>query len=152
MNQLPDEHKLKLPVAYVDIRFSVHATEDPEKIKKAAHSLFPADHITEVTFMEKVLRGYYGNRIVLFKTRIKDEEMIKAFVKKLSICLSEQDKERIFRESNLFVERGNLYLRLDKQAALEGKLELRKDDPIHIRIHFKKKKIIEICRELGIMP
>jgi len=132
LNQLPDEHKLKLPVAYVDIRFSVHATEDPEKIKKAAHSLFPADHITEVTFMEKVLRGYYGNRIVLFK--------------------SEQDKERIFRESNLFVERGNLYLRLDKQAALEGKLELRKDDPIHIRIHFKKKKIIEICRELGIMP
>jgi len=152
LNQLPDEHKLKLPIAYVDIRFSVHATEDPEKVKKAAYSLFPADYITEVTFMEKVLRGYYGNRIVLFKTRIKKGEMIKAFVKKLSICLGEQDKERIFRESNLFVESGNLYLRLDKQAALEGKLELRKDDPIHIRIHFKKKEIIEICRELGIMP
>lgn len=146
---------MKLPIAYIDIRFSVHATEDSEKVKKAVHNLFPANRIEEVTFKKDALKGYYGNPIILFETRVKDGEIIKAFVEKLATCLSELDKETMLRESDMFVEKSNLYLRLDKQAAFEDEFKLHKADPIHIRIHFRKKKkksIIEICRELGLMP
>lgn len=143
---------MKLPVAYIDIRFSVHATEDLEKVKKAVYNLFPGDCVKEVTFKKNVLKGHYGNPIILFETRIKDLEMIRAFFEKLSTNLSKLDKETIFKKSNLFVEKSNLYLRLDKQSALSGEFKLCKADPIHIRVHFKKMRIVEICRELGLWP
>jgi RNA binding exosome subunit len=146
---------LKLPTAYIDIRFSSHATEDPEKVKKAVYNLFPADRIEEVTFKKGIIKGHYGNPIILFETRIKDKEMIKAFIEKLSAKLSHLDKEKMSRESNLFIEKSNLYLRLDKQASFEDELKLCSTDPIHIRIHFKRrhgKSIVDTCRELGLMP
>ena len=65
------------------------------------------------------------------------------------------DKETVLKESDLFIEKSNVYLRLDKQAALEDEFKLQKTDPIHIRIHFTKrdgKNILEICRELGLTP
>jgi len=146
---------LKLPIAYIDIRLSAHATEDLEKIKKAVHNLFPVDRIEEITFKKGVIKGHYGNPITLFEVRIKDKEVIMSIVEKLSTSLSELDKETMFREANLFVEKSNLYLRLDKQAAFENQIRLHKADPIHIRIHFKRKdnrSIVELCREIGLMP
>lgn len=130
----------------------MHATEDPEKVKKAVYNLFPANHIDAVIFKKDILKGHYGNPIIVFRTRIKDGEVIEAFVEKLFTRLSDLDKETIVRELNLFVEKNNLYLRLDKQAAFEDTFKLCRDDPIRIRIHFKRKDIVETCRELGLMP
>jgi RNA binding exosome subunit len=141
---------LKLPIAYIDIRFSAHATEDPGKVQKAAHNLFPQDRLEKVIFKKGILKGHYGNPITLFEARIKDEEMIKAFVEKLSSSLSELDKIAISEISSLSADKNNLYLRLDKQAALEDQFKLCTADPIHVRIHFKKKGVAEICREIGL--
>jgi len=137
----------------VDIRLSIHATEDLEKAKKAVYKLLPEDRIEEIPFKTEALKGHYGNPIVLFETRVKDEGVIRAFMEKLSQNLDEQDKHRILTEPDIFLEKNNLYIRLDKQTALEDKFRLRKDDPIHIRIHFKnkdKERIMEFCRELGL--
>lgn len=144
---------MKAPIAYIDIRTSAHATEDLEKVKKAVYNLFPEDCIDELTFKKTVTKGHYGNPITLFEARIKDKRLIGAFVGKISTNVSKLDRETIIRGSNLFVERSNLYLRLDKQAAFEGQFKLQKADPIHIRIHFTKrdeKRIMEICQELGL--
>ncbi|UCE96019.1 MAG: hypothetical protein JSV51_10075 [Candidatus Bathyarchaeota archaeon] len=143
-----------MPIAYINIRLSVHATEDREKVKKAIHNLLPEDHVEDVELKQTNLKGYYNNPIVLFETRIKDAGFIRAFIEKLSRSLSEIDKEEVYAESKLFVDKKNLYLRLDKQAAFKGEFKLKKADPIHIRIHFSKKgesTIIRICRELGLM-
>ena len=137
----------------MDIRLSIHATEDLEKAKKAVYKLLPEDRIEEIPFKTEALKGHYGNPIVLFETRVKDEGVIRAFMEKLSQNLDEQDKHRILTEPDIFLEKNNLYIRLDKQTALEDKFRLRKDDPIHIRIHFKnkdKERIMEFCRELGL--
>lgn len=146
---------MKSPVAYVDVRFSSHATEDPEKVKKAAYNLFPLERVDEVIFREDVIKGHHGNPIILFEARIKDDALTGAFVEKLSVSLSELDKETMLRESDLYIEKSNLYLRLDKQALFGGEFKLGKSDPVHIRVHFKKKderSVVEICRELGLMP
>lgn len=135
----------------MDIRLSIHATEDLEKAKKAVYKLLPEDRIEEIAFKTEALKGHYGNPIILFETRVKDEGIIRAFMEKLSQSLDEQDKHRILTEPDIFLEKNNFYIRLDKQAALEDKFRLRRDDPVHIRIHFKnkdKERILEFCREL----
>ncbi|MFP3985719.1 MAG: RNA-binding domain-containing protein [Candidatus Bathyarchaeia archaeon] len=145
---------MKLPVAYIDIRFSAHATEDVEKVKKALCSMFPQDLAEEISFKEGVVKGHYGNPITLFEARIKDQNLLKAFVEKLAVGLNGLDKETLLKEWKLFVEKSNLYLRLDKQAAFEGEFRLHQADPIHIRVHFTKKyeeNLMEVCRELGLV-
>ncbi|UCE43947.1 MAG: hypothetical protein JSV57_00120 [Candidatus Bathyarchaeota archaeon] len=140
-------------VAYVDVRFSMHATEDPDKVIKAVHQVLPADYIDDIIFEKKTLRGHYGNPITLSKTRIKKKEIAKALTDHLLSSLNEQDKERLFSEIDLHVEKGSLYLRLDKQAAFQGEIRLCTADPIRVRVRFRKRRaedILRICREIGL--
>lgn len=143
-----------MPVAYVDVRFCAHATEDVEKVVKAVQNTLPSDHIEDITFNRSNLEGHYGNPITFFETRIKDKETVRALLENLSSNLSSLDKEELGRTIHRCVEKGSLYIRLDKQAALQGKIKLVTSDPIRIRIRFRKSKIedvIEICREIGMI-
>jgi len=138
----------------VDIRFCAHATEDLDKVMEAFHNILPSDNIEEVSFKRSGLEGHYGNPITFFETRIKDKETIRALVENLSANLSSLHKEELGREIHRYVEKGSLYIRLDKQAALQGKIKLVTSDPIRIRIRFKKSKIedvIKICRKIGMI-
>ena len=144
----------KVPVAYVDIRLCAHATEDMKKVIMAVQNVLSSDHSEEVTFSRSKLEGHYGNPITFFETRIKNKETIKALVENLSTNLAFLDKEELAKEIDKHVERGSLYLRLDKQAALKNKIKLVTSDPIRIRIRFRKSKIediIEVCRESGMI-
>ena len=144
----------QLPVAYVDIRFFAHATEDLDKVVEAVHNVLPSDQLEEISFKRSNLQGHYGNPITLFEAKIKDKETIRALVENLSSHLSALDKEELDREICRYVEKGSLYLRLNKQAALQGKINLVTADPIRIRIRFRKSKIediIEICRGIGML-
>jgi RNA binding exosome subunit len=145
----------QLPIAYVDIRFCAHATEDPDKVMKAVYNIFPSDKTEEITFNRSSLEGHYGNPITFFETRIKDKETVRALVENLSVNLGSLDKEELSRELHRCVENGSLYIRLDKQAAFQGKIKLVTSDPIRIRIRFRKNKledVTEICREIGMLP
>jgi len=139
-------------VAYIDVRFSVHATEDLDKVINAVQQLLPADQVEDIAFKKKTLRGHYGNPITLFDTRIKKKKVVEALVEHLFSNLNEQDKVSLLREIDQHVEEGSLYIRLDKQAAFQGEIRLCAADPIRVRIRFRKKKIediVKICRELG---
>ncbi len=144
----------QIPIAYVDIRFFVHATENPKKVVEAVRRLLPANHIDEIIFERSNLKGHYGNPITVFEIRIKKREIVKAVVETLSSGLGELDKKALLREIGSHVEKGSLYVRLDKQAALQGEFKLCSADPVRVRIRFKKKKledIIKNCRELGLV-
>ena len=144
----------QLPIAYVDIRFCVHATEDLDKVLKAAYTLFPEEQTEEVTFTKNECEGHYGNAITFFETRIKGKKIIKALVENLSAKLGVFDKDQLGKEIDRCTEKGSLYLRLNKQAAFEGKIKLASSDPIRIRIRFRKSKledIIEVCKEIGML-
>ena len=144
----------QIPIAYIGIRFFAHATEDVDKVVEAVQHVLPSDHMEDIAFNKSNLRGHYGNPITLFEAKIKNKETIRALVDNLSSHLSELDKETLSREIHLHVEKGSLYVRLDKQAALQGKLKLCTSDPIRIRIRFRKRKIEDIvktCQELGML-
>ena len=145
----------QVPIAYIDIRFFAHATEDLNRVVKAVETILPTDYLDSIVFKRKNLRGHYGNPITLFEARIKRREMVKAFVESLSAGLSGLDKETLLSEIGLHVEKGSLYIRLDKQAALQGEFKLCTADPIRVRVRFRKEKpedIVEVCREMGILP
>jgi len=82
----------QLPVAYVDIRFCAHATEDVDKVVMAVQNVLPSDHVEDVTFNRSNLEGHYGNPITFFDARIKDKETVRALVEKISSNLSSLDR------------------------------------------------------------
>jgi len=139
-------------IAYIDVRISVHATEDLDKVIKALHHILPAEYLDEIVLKKNTLRGHYGNPITLFETRIKKKETFNALLENIFANLTEGDRESLLSEINLHVEEGSLYIRLDKQAAFQGEMKLCTADPIRVRIRFRKKRIediVNICRELG---
>jgi len=144
----------QLPIAYVDVRFCAHATEDLDKVIEAVQNVLPSDHIEDITFQRSNLEGHYGNPITFFDTRIKNKKAVKALVENISANLSSLEKEELGRTINRCVEKGSLFIRLDKQAAFRGKTRFATSDPIRIRIRFRKNKtedVIQICREIGMI-
>ena len=144
-----------MPIAYMDIRFFAHATEDENKVVEAVQHILPANHLDEIIFKRSNLRGHHGNPITLFEIRINKKELMEATLANIASGLGELDKETLLQEINLHTEKGNLYVRLDKQAAFQGNVKLCTADPIRLRVRFKKTKIediIEACRQIGMVP
>jgi len=142
-------------VTSIEISLFAHATEDPEKVKRAFRNILPSDRVEEVTLRKKVLKGEYGNQIIYYRAKITKPEIIEAFLRKIGHNLPQQEKERLDFEFKRRLEKGSLYLRLDKQEAYMGKYRLCNADPIHLRIRFKTSKIDDvrrICKELGMLP
>jgi len=145
----------KAPVGYVDLRVFAHATEDPERVLVAVHSLLPSESVDSVVFKRSSLTGHHGNPIVLFEARVKERKLVQAVFAKLCSGLALIDKEVLAEEIARHLDRGNLYLRLDKQSAFLGDLRLGSVDPVHVRVHFKRHgtdEVVGVCREFGLLP
>jgi len=144
-----------IPIACVDLSFFAHATEDENKVIEAVRKLLPALQFDNLVFKKSSLRGHHNNPITLFEAKIKEKETVKMIVDNLAFGLNLLDKEKLLREVELHVEKGNLYLRFDKQKAFQGQFKLDVSDPIRFRLRFKKsglEDIIQICREIGLLP
>lgn len=145
----------KTSVTHIEIRVFAHATEDEDKVLTAVRNTLPPRISENITFKRSSLTGHHGNPIVLFEAKIRDKEEAKAFLQKLASSLSSLDKEVLANEIEQHVEKGCLYLRLDKQSAYLNEIRLCTTDPIHFRIHFKRanlKEIVAFCREIGLIP
>jgi RNA binding exosome subunit len=137
------------------VRAFAHATEDIDTVISAVRNILPPRIVDAVVFKKTNLSGHHGNPITLIETRIKDKDGTQEFFGNLSSGLGSSDKRVLCDEVEQHVERGNLYVRLDKQSACLGELKLSSTDPIHLRIHFKKhvsSEIIDICRQTGLLP
>lgn len=144
-----------MPIAYVDVSFFAHATEDEAKAIEATRNLLPTSQLENIVFNRSNLRGHHGNPITLFETKIKEKDIVKAVAENLSSNLGALDKETLLREINLHVEKGSLYLRFDKQAAYLGTFKLGVADPLRVRLRFNKNQledVVQICKEIGMLP
>jgi len=144
----------KSPIGYIDIRVLAHATEDTDKVLLAVHNTLPSELKEDVVFKETRLTGYYKNPITLYQTRLIDKQTLIPTLKYLSSKVNSLDKENLTNHINIHLDKGNLYLRFDKQLAYNNMLKFSTKDPIHIKIHFKNKtskEIIALCEELGLL-
>jgi RNA binding exosome subunit len=146
---------IKPPIAYIDLRVFAHATEDPDKVQTAVRNLLPTELSETLVFEIQSCTGHHGNPIVLFTSKLTDKKLLPKALEKIGKDLAALDKEELDRNIKLHIEKGNMYLRFDKQSAFLGSLKLTQNDPIHLKIHFKNKtaqEIMEISNQTGLLP
>lgn len=139
----------------VDISCFAHATEDEGKVLDAVKHVLPLAFVESVSFAKTKAQGHHGNLITVFETRIKDKETARAVVDNIAANLTPLDKETLLNEVEKHVEKGNFFVRLDKQAAFQGALRLAVVDPIRVRLRLRKNRfedVVEVCREIGMLP
>jgi RNA binding exosome subunit len=144
----------KLPIGYITVRVFAHATEDSEKVLAAVRNTLPKELAESAVFKQTSLSGHHGNLIVLFEAEFADRKVLLAALEKFGGGLTALDKLTLSSEINLHLEKGNLFLRFDKQRAFLGQLRFSLNDPIHYKIHFRNRQveeIIEICRQAGLL-
>jgi RNA binding exosome subunit len=122
---------------------------------EAVQRILPEEHLDEIKFKRRKLKGHYGNPIRVIETKIKKKEILSKILEKLSEKLNEIDKDLLGREIDRYIHKGSFFLRLDKQAAFQNEIRIQSADPIHLRIRFRKdrtKDIYKICKEMGLVP
>jgi RNA binding exosome subunit len=145
----------KPPIGYVNIRVFAHATEDPDRVMSAVRNTLPEELGKSAVFTKTGLTGHHGNPIMLIEVELSDRQTLMGVLEKIGNSLASLDKETLSQEISLHLERGNLYLRFDKQQAFLGELRFTSNDPIHFKVHFRNKtfdEIVEICRSAGLLP
>jgi RNA binding exosome subunit len=142
-------------IGYINIRVFVHATEDQERVIAAVRNILPLGLRENAVFKTTQLTGHHGNPITLVETELTERPKLINVLEKIGQNLTSLDKETLTSELKLHLEKGNLYLRFDKQQAFLGQLRFSSNDPIHLPIHFRNKtpdEIVDICREAGLLP
>ena len=138
----------------MEIRVFAHATEDPDKVQTAVRNLFPLELAETLVFEKASCTGHHGNSIILFTAKLCDKKLLPVAVEKIGSGLSAIDKEELSREFKLHLEKGNLYLRFDKQSAFLGTIRFTQNDSIHLKIHFKNKtsqEILDFSKQTGLL-
>lgn len=145
----------RIPIGYINIRTFVHATEDPDKVVNAIRNLLPKGITKNADLKKSNLTGHHRNKIIILQIHFTEKNTTQAVFNKLASSLNTLDKELLNSKIKQHLERGNLYLRFDKQSAYLNEYKLSSADPIHFKIHFKKRnveEILEICRKSGLLP
>ena len=109
-----------------EIGIIVHATEEKEKILEDLNSTLG---VSPDSFFTGFAEGHWGNKILLLTAILSNSEANSLYMKVKSI-LGDKD---IALLSNFFDEKGNLYIRLDKQRVCRGKVTLSEGDSVRIK-------------------
>jgi len=121
----------------LELEVYVHATEDESKVMKAIGNIVPKDLYEKIRFDKVKARGHYGNQITIIKAEVKIDDM-KALSRYILDKMESYDREYLYKSLDRFMDHtGTVYLRFDKQNAYLGKVMLRTDDPICVRLKFE---------------
>ncbi|PSQ08006.1 hypothetical protein BRC97_01075 [Halobacteriales archaeon QS_6_71_20] len=133
-----------VPFHYVDLRAFCYATEDERRVADALRRFLP-----EAVELERVVNtGHHGDRIVVLSARVERADEVRHVLSTLSE-LAEWD--RVLAEIDERVDDDNsLFLRLDKQAAFGGSVELGRGITLRAKVEAypaKHEKAVANARE-----
>ncbi|MBS3815324.1 MAG: hypothetical protein KGY45_02025 [Hadesarchaea archaeon] len=141
---------MKLPFKSVEVRTFVHATESTEKIKEIFELLISE----EIEINEEEAKGHYGDQINIISARIDRRPDLRGFWRKVLELMPDEDKKELIENAlDRIADDCRLYLRFDKQAAVNEELILTDSgDALHVRINIsaypaKKSLAIEEMRD-----
>jgi hypothetical protein len=120
-----------------DLRFSaaevnllLHATEDGGKVLQSLENTLA---VPSELFSSSPSEGHYNNKIFMLEAMLASQEAGGLALRIMSL-LNSSDRERLSGSLHEYSdEKGNLYLRLDKQRICQGKVSLSEIDAIRIR-------------------
>ena len=133
-----------VPFHYVDLRAFSYATEDEKRVEEALRSLLPED--AELDRVENV--GHHGDRIVVLSARIERADGMRHVLDRIAEL---DDLDRVLAQLDQRVDDNcALFMRLDKQAAFRGEVELGPGITVRAKIEAypaKKEAAVENARE-----
>ncbi|MFB6167501.1 MAG: RNA-binding protein [Haloferacaceae archaeon] len=107
-----------IPFHYVDLRAFSYATEDDRRVERALRTLLP----DEVELERTESTGYFGDPILVLSARVERADEVRHVLGRLAEA---EDVDRIEAElDDRVTENCELFVRLDKQAALGGEVRL----------------------------
>ncbi len=113
-----------------------HATEDPEKVAQAIRNL--SFGVTSLGFTMIRAKGHHGNEITTSVFMIRNAKHAEIFLKNIWRGLSRLDRTEVYSSlASRIDSTGSMFLRIDKQAALKGRIRLGNTDPVKIEISFR---------------
>lgn len=133
---------------YTDIEFLnsqidlvCHATEDKSKI---LDSIFKVLLIPQEKFQETEYEGHWGNKILKLTAILNKKESL-SLIKKILGAISFVERDALLNNlENHIDEKGNLFLRVDKQKTCKNKISLTEFEGMKIKFKPNKNKIIEL--------
>ena len=135
MRQLSAERALQS----VQISTIAHATDDLDKIQASLRFILPESLKGREIFTRKYMQGHHGNPIVTFEAKLTKHQEVDQFMDHFTKQLPKNEKLLIKRDLGVHSDdEGNLYIRLDKQQAFRGEVELGDEDPIRVRLKFSR--------------
>ena len=118
------------------ISMIIHATEDPEKVATAIRNLSLGEMPVGSTVNRA--KGHHGNEIVTRVFTIRNAKNVEGFLRNIWNGLSQLDRTEVHSSLTSRIDNaGTLFLRIDKQEALKGRIRLQDTDPIKIAISFR---------------
>ena len=133
----------------ITYRVFVYGTENEEKVRESIKTLFPNSHPETDT-----IEGYFKNPVLILHDKIGKKRETKEFIKILQ-KMDSATKKRVLNElNNRMDEKGNLFLRFDKQRAYLGDLKIiEHGDSVHVKIKIaaypaKKEIAMELAKEI----
>lgn len=125
---MSEQDSLKFSAA--EINLVLHATEDEDRVLKAIEDVLL---VPSKRFSGSPSEGHFKNKIVLHKAILSSHEAGSLATQVISL-LNSADREHLSRLVHEYSdEKGNLYIRLDKQRMCQGKVSLSETDAIRIR-------------------
>jgi len=123
----------------------IHATEDPNKVAEAIRNILSPDAST-LTIVSAT-KGHYGNQIKTMSCAIKNARMVERLFQELWKGLSLLERTEVYSSLASRVDTGGtLFLRVDKQEAMKGRIRLQDSDPIKIGISFRAAHVRHVER------
>jgi RNA-binding protein len=128
------------PIQSVEVSYLVHATEDDERLKAAVAKALGMEGEPEV----EALEGHFGNRIERVRFHVIGKEATE-LVGRFGKALPEGVRREVLANIEAGMdEHSSLFLRLDKQAMMEGRLALGSADPVRVKV---KPRLFELREE-----
>jgi RNA binding exosome subunit len=132
-----------------EISIIVHATENQDKILQSINNVL---YISPDRFSSTSSEGHWGNKILLLSAVIGSSEA-NSLIGRILSGLNKIDRHSLSDFFDNYIdEKGNLYIRLDKQRVCQGRTSLSDNDSIRIRLRpvrrYKPTKILENYRRL----
>ncbi len=138
-----------MKIERITVSAVVHSTEDREKVAEAMATIFPFEF--EITATDA--KGHFGNPLTYLEVVLTKKKQIKDFWNNLMNLLGDQRKFLINTIDERIDDQGVLFIRIDKQKAYMGEVELIEGgDSIVIKAKIvtypaKRQKIIEYAKE-----
>ena len=124
-------------ISAVNLTTHVHATEDLEKVRQALLFLLPATLHDKLKLNIIEVKGYWNNPIAILQAKFTNTDDTMQIIKYLANSLNDREKTALKRGLERRIDKSHLYLRFDKQAAFNKRLQIEdEDDIIRLKITF----------------